>query len=461
MSWNRRVERGQPCPRVFLILAAAILLGVIGCGDADGDDDPNGNNGGANHNNSHLQEHPNLECSELDEQTLCNITGEITEDLTLADDGTIYQLSGPVFVGDDVDETVLTVEAGVTVFADPASAQLSMLVVRRNAKIIADGTRDAPIVFTPAADEGTRRRGMWGGLMLNGNAPLNTGTEADGEGNSGLYGGDDPDDDSGVLRYVRVEYAGYPITPENELNGISFQGVGRGTTLEYIQVHMNADDGVEFFGGTASARYLVRTGIADDSIDWTDGWQGNIQFALVEQYDDEADRGIEADNNSDNNDATPRSHAKVSNATFIGGAAGDTGVLLRRGTTANLHNIIVTGFDSCLDLDDQATFVAGWDAGADDNNGELSITNSIIDDCDTLFEEDDDGTPFSVQEWFEAGGGNEVADPMLDGWAPEADSPAMRDSVQPDGDTFFEKVGFVGAIGQDDWTAGWTTQARD
>lgn len=450
MSWNR----------IVLVLALAVLVGTVGCGDADGDDDPNGNNGGGNNNHGHLHEHPNLECSELDEQTLCNISGEITEDLTLENDGTIYQLSGPVFVGDDVDETVLTVEAGVTVFADPASSELSMLVVRRNAKIMADGTSDAPIVFTPAADEGTRRRGMWGGLIISGNAPINTGFEADGEGNSGLYGGDDPDDDSGVLRYVRVEFAGYPITPENELNGIAFQGVGRGTTLEYIQVHMNADDGVEFFGGTANARYLVLTGIGDDSLDWTDGWQGKVQFMVVEKYDDVADRGIEADNNSDNNDATPRSHAKVSNATLIGSADSTQGVLLRRGTTANLYNFVITGFDACLDLDDQATFESGWDDGADDFNGDLTIVNSIIHDCNETFQEDDDNTPFSVQEWFEAGDGNEVADPMLDGWAPEAGSPAMRASVQP-GDSFFEQVDFIGAIGQDDWTAGWTTTARD
>ena len=133
-----------------------------------------------------------------------------------------------------------------------------MLVVRRNAQIMAEGTVEEPIIFTSSKEPGSRARGDWGGLIINGNAPINSCSdnteefcEAFGEGGTGFYGGNDPSDDSGVLKYVRVEFAGTLVSPENELNGIAFQGVGSGTEIDYIQVHMNADDGIEFFGGAA------------------------------------------------------------------------------------------------------------------------------------------------------------------------------------------------------------------
>ena len=105
----------------------------------------------------------------------------------------------------------------------------------------------------------------------------------EGEANSGLFGGDDPTDSSGSLKYMVVKYAGSNVDPENQLNGIAFQGVGSGTEVDYVQVHNNLDDGIEFFGGNVSARHVVLTGNADDSLDWTDGWQGSIQFLLINQ----------------------------------------------------------------------------------------------------------------------------------------------------------------------------------
>ncbi len=454
---------------VALSLAALITagMGVAGCGDAASNN--SSNNGGSN-NGAQTQSHPNLDCSEVDQGTLCNITGEIDEDLTLKNDGTIYQLSGPVFVGDDVHETVLTIEPGVTVYADPASSEITFLTIRRHSKIMAEGTKDMPIVFTPAADAGTRQRGMWGGLILNGLAPLNTGAEAEGEGSTGKYGGTDPDDNSGVLKYVRVEFAGDLITPENELNGIAMQGVGRGTTVDYVQVHMNADDGIEFFGGTVNVKHVLLTGEGDDSLDWTDGWRGKVQFVVAQQYDDKADRGIESDNLKADNDASPRSHPTISNVTLIGGKQGDTGVLNRRGTAGNFYNFIVEDFaDACWDIDDIKTFQNAWDEGSSDFSGELTVTNSIVNGCKTTFDEDDQDDPqfdepFTVQDWFEGQAANQQTDPMLGDahsvdapdYTPQAGSPALTTSVQPDGDDFFEKVDFIGGVGSDDWTKGWT-----
>jgi hypothetical protein len=324
-------------------------------------------------------DHPNVECAE---QTpfgqLCTITGEITEDLSIeADEGVTWLISGEVFVGNDTDETVFSIGAGVTVWADTTSDNTTFLTVRRNSKIEAVGEADNPIVFTPAVEAVDRERGLWGGLIINGNGVLNTGDEATGEGNTGTYGGDDNGDDSGTLQYVRVEYAGDKITQDNELNGIAFQGVGSGTTINYVQVHMNSDDGVEFFGGAAEAKHLVLTGIGDDSIDWTDGWQGKVQYAVVQQYGDEADRGIEADNLGDNPSQTPRSNPMFSNVTLIGGENGDTGMLLRRGTAGTFYSMLITNFyDACVDLDTEETFTNAYADGM--YTGDLQIQNSIV-----------------------------------------------------------------------------------
>jgi len=198
---------------------------------------------------------------------------------------------------------------------------------------------------------GSRGRANWGGLVISGDAPLNVpGGEAFGEGDTGVYGGNDPNDSSGVLRYVRVEYAGIEFSPDNELNGIAFQGVGRGTVVEFVQVHFNKDDGLEFFGGTVDVKYAVMTGIGDDSFDWTEGWQGRGQFWIAQQYGDDADQGIEADNNAENNDLEPRANPTLYNLTLIGdpdfdqGSESDEGILLREGTAATIKNSIVMGF---------------------------------------------------------------------------------------------------------------------
>ena len=260
--------------RAFTTLSLLSLLAGCAGGD-DTTDDTTGNDTGDT----------SVECAD----GVCVLSGTITEDLTLTAD-TAWLLRGGVFIGDDENETVLTVEAGTIVYGE--SSTDGMLVIRRNARMIAEGTADAPIVFTSSKAEGSRARGDWGGIVINGNAPINAcaedseGCEAFGEGGTGWYGGSDADDDSGVLKYVRVEFAGTLVSPDNELNGIAFQGVGAGTEIDFVQVHMNADDGVEFFGGTVNARHMVLTGIGDDSLDWTDGWQGNAQFLVAQQYDD-------------------------------------------------------------------------------------------------------------------------------------------------------------------------------
>jgi hypothetical protein len=399
---------------------------------------------------------------------LCVVSGTITDDTTFTSDKQ-WLLRGGVFIGNDVDETVLTIEPGTTVYGENATG--GMLVVRRGSKILAEGTAAEPIVMTSSKNPGSRARGDWGGLVINGRAPINNCAddgasvcEQFGEGGTGFFGGDDPNDDSGVLRYVRVEFAGTLISPDNELNGIGFQAVGRATDIEYVQVHMNADDGIEFFGGTAEWKHVVVTGVGDDSLDWTDGWTGKGQFFVAQQYEDSGDNGIEADNNGENNDATPRSKPVLSNLTLIGSpdsSASDFGALLREGTAGELHASVFTGFNAaCLSMAQAATLNQV-------QSGDLTMASSLV-DCATAFETDDDNgeiTTPDIAAFFAAGAGNiedaaDLADPFdarAPDFTPAAGSAAATGGVTP-GDAFFDAVSFRGGVDpSDDWTAGWTT----
>lgn len=406
---------------------------------------------------------------------VCVLTGALVEDMTLTADK-VWLLRGGVFVGDDQSLVTLTIEPGTTVYGETSTA--GMLVITRGARIMANGTAESPIVFTSSKAMGSRARGDWGGLIINGRAPVNgcpasqSGPcESFGEGGTGYYGGNIPDDNSGVLRYVRIEFAGRLVSPDNELNGIAFQGVGRGTTVDYLQVHMAKDDCVEFFGGTVDVRHILCTGIADDNLDWTDGWVGRLQFLVAQQYDDAGDNGIEADNNAEDNTSSPRSHPTISNFTLIGAPGSDQsdlGILLREGTAANLFNGVVMGWgDACLDVDHSETFSNALDsAGA--LTGELTISDTLF-FCDTAFQLDS-GEPVTVDTFaMTLNQGNATADPMLQApynmvtpdFRPLAASPAMSGTHMP-ADPFFTVVTFRG--GEDPaapWTRGWTTSQRN
>lgn len=393
---------------------------------------------------------------------LCTVTGPILADTTFTADKR-WVLVGGVFVGDDADPaaapTTLTIEPGTTIFGDTAT--LSFLLITRGSRILAEGTRDAPIVFTSAADEGSRARGQWGGVVVNGQAPVN-GCAGDpctlqGEAGTGTYGGAVADDDSGVFKFVRIEFPGKLIDAENELNGLALQGVGSGTVIDSVQVHMGADDCIEFFGGTVSARRIVCTGISDDNLDWTFGWTGKVQYLVAQQHDDTGERGVEADNNEDNNALTPVSHPILSNITLIGGAASKEGMLLRRGTEASIHNAVVSGFKTaCVDVEDALTFEHL-------QQGALTIEDSVF-DCDVVSAAKD-GDPVDIADFLD---GNDVgAAGIVDGHnvtAPDfkltATSVARSGAVRP-ADAFFDDVSFRGAVGDDDWTAGWTSYPQN
>ena len=390
------------------------------------------------------------------------LTGRITSDRLLTSDK-YYLLSGAVFVQDGA---TLTIEPGTTLFGEGATN--GTLIVAQGGKVIANGRADRPIVFTSDAVEGQRDRGQWGGLIINGRAPVNTGAIAQGEGDTGTYGGSDPTDNSGVLRYVRVEFAGIEFSPDNELNGIAFQGVGSGTVVDYVQVHFNQDDGIEFFGGTVNAKHLYCTGIRDDSFDWTDGWTGKGQFWVAQQRGDDADNGFESDNEGDNNEAMPRSNPTIYNVTLVGdpnGPESDTGLLLREGTAATLRNFIVIGFNKGgLDIDTGSSIQLA-------NSGELSVQNTIfynnkVDGTPGNFEVDDDEIDEAAWATM-ASFNNAEVDPMLmapyslrsPDYRPFSSSPAVTmEAASPPSDGFFDAVSYIGGVGpNNNWLAGWTT----
>jgi hypothetical protein len=231
--------------------------------------------------------------------------------------------------------------------------------------------------------------------------------------------------------------------------------VGSGTTVDYVQIHANLDDGVEFFGGTVSAKHLVLSCIGDDNVDWDLGYQGSLQFGLVTQCDDAGNNGIEADNNEADFGATPRSNGLVSNFTFVGSTAiaeDNYGVLFRRGTGAELWNSVITGFSAaCIDTRD--------------NDDSTAAFNHVLLDCTTAFEGD------TEQTLFDAGMGNNAdaaigftasySDSNPD-FRPAAGSDASSGGMAPAG-PFWDAASYIGAFapGGPDWTDGWTNFARN
>jgi len=393
------------------------------------------------------------------------VTGEVrgTENWT---NNFVYLLRGAVFVRNG---STLNIQAGTLVVGE--SGSVGTLIVERGGRLNAIGTRDQPIVFTSDQPVGQRARGDWGGIILNGYAPVNlAGGEGQGEADTGVYGGDNPDDDSGSLRYIRLEFAGTEFSPDNELNGISFQAVGRGGSYDYIQIHMNKDDGVEMFGGNVDLKHLVVTNAGDDSTDWTFGWSGRMQFVAVSQRGDDADAGIEADSNEFNNELLPRAMPTIYNVTYCGdpftdwGSESGRGMLLRRGTAPTIRNFIVQGFKN-VGLE-----VNGSSSLAQATQGHLQVSNGVI------FNTGSGGATFapsSTMPFFNNGTFPNVllgVDPGIGNchnhsnpnWQPPSvNTPAggQLAPATPPNDGFFEVVSYIGAVAPapaDDWTQGWT-----
>jgi hypothetical protein len=416
----------------------------------------------------------------------------------------------------------LTISAGSRIaFQNPED----YVRVARGSRIVADGTRQAPIIFSAVKDlrDGQATlsdRGLWGGVQINGNGLTNKCTDADraatannvhnchvtAEGRPASYGGNNSAENSGILRYVQIRHAGYEVVDGNELNALTLNGVGSGTTLEYVQTYTTLDDGIEMFGGAVDMKYTVNVNVGDDSIDFSEGWVGDIQFALIIQTSG-ANRCIEADNTGDTlpDNIAPFTKGRVSNMTCItsnidvnGGIApsskGDSeGPLFREGSYFEMYNSIITSnatgmaSNECFEIEHTQT-VAGIQSGFSVASGNVVACTEAIKIASN--------TGLDLRAWW-INGGNAVVDAtanlpatVITGLSPTSPrayitAPSMTTAAgaaitvpvfdvsrlrntfsaaavpalgNAGSSSFFDAVDFIGAVktGQD-WVSGWTT----
>ncbi|MDA0327622.1 MAG: hypothetical protein O2958_01220 [Gemmatimonadetes bacterium] len=399
------------------------------------------------------------------------LSGTITGPMTL-DASETYIITGIVAIADGAS---LTIPAG-TVLKGSTSVSPSAVMVRQGGKIFSNGTAANPVIFTSGAAVGQRARGDWGGVVINGRSVCNfPAGDCVGEGASGPYGGSVLDDDSGVMTYTRIEFAGFEVSFGNELNALTLNGVGSGTELHHIQTHYGSDDGFEWFGGTVDLKYAVATGISDDSFDYSTGWSGRGQFWIAQQDPDDADNGFEVDGNEDDFNAMPLTDPTIYNLTLVGkgldgagGTAGESkdGIRLRRGTGGDIFNAIVIGFGG-----------AGVDVDNIESVGRYTIQNSIVSRNSKDLQSADDAGGAAFQDSLSLPAWNNVigagADPLLaDAFnrdapdlRPGTGSPALAGFATPPDDGFFDiTVNYIGAVDPMDtaqWFEGWTTFVRN
>ncbi|MBM3276484.1 MAG: T9SS type A sorting domain-containing protein [Candidatus Handelsmanbacteria bacterium] len=393
--------------------------------------------------------------------------------------GNTYVLNGFVFVDSSA---TLTIQPGVVVKGKPGQgANASALIVARGGKIYASGTPSRPIIFTAEADDpdkpddlAANARGLWGGLILLGRARLNSSpgqTAIEGIPTTeprGSYGGSDDSDNSGVVRYVSIRHGGTVIGANNEINGLTLGGVGNGTTVEYVEVYNNADDGFEFFGGTVNTKYLVSAFNDDDSFDYDEGWRGKNQFWFAIQGATVGNRGAECDGGTTPQDGTPYAIPQIYNATFIGSgsastnSSSDIALILRENAGGKWYNSIFTEFfGKGVDVQDLSS---GEDSRNRLDAGDLVLANSLwygFGAGNTL----DKIAPQTYVQTHLSANSNRFADPMLGNIdrsvfknldpRPKAGSPALSGAATPT-DAFFTPTTYVGAFGTRNWMEGWT-----
>lgn len=443
-------------------------------------------------------------------KTIVEVKGSLEGNVTWTADK-IYKLVGFVRVGqEEVFGTItktgtLTIEAGTTIIGDRATK--GTLVVQRGSKIIANGTADKPIVFTSERNPGEREAGDWGGLVICGKAPNNlpddkTNRELEG-GYGAFHGGSDAADNSGSLKYVRVEYAGIPVNPNQEINSFTFGSVGSGTTVDYIMASYGLDDSFEFFGGTVNCKHLVAYRGLDDDFDNDNGYSGNVQYAVgirgTTQADQSGSNGFEVDNDANGSSSTPFTSATWANVSIIGAKGKaetsvnvqfQNGAQLRRNCKLKIYNTFITGYPNGVyidsqrgdakgnaakgDIDLQNVVLAGVDGWGTNGWGQGFATNPkgfAVADA----EQNTAATAILIgtqkpSEWFVSLKGNKIlantsktglsstlwgtGTPTFTLTTGTAES-LIGSSLPATLPAFFDKTDFVGAFKDTDWTKGW------
>lgn len=342
-----------------------------------------------------------------------NLKGTITDGNTILEAGKTYKLTGKLQVNDGAS---LTIEAGARIEATNVTSstpEIRYIAVAQGGKIFVQGTSSNPVVMT--AD--TQSPGAWGGVVICGYAPINKATSASAEVSDLTYGGTDTADNSGSIKYLRIEYSGYAYNSEKEFNGLSLFGVGSGTTIEYVQSYEGSDDAFEWFGGTVNAKYLVAintnpNSVADDIFDWTEGWTGTGEYWYGKRTNG-GNRGIEADNNSSNHGATPISNPTIKNLTLVGSGSSiggeDQAIKLRVGTKGQFDNVVISNWTRGFDVQGAPDLSAGY------VGNELKATNVRFENVTELTNSTAEG--IYTESATATGAGNGAGKPSwAEGW---------------------------------------------
>lgn len=419
-----------------------------------------------------------------------------------------YVMKGWIYVSDGA---TLTIPAGTVIKGDKDTK--AALIVEPGGKIIAQGTSTQPIIFTSNQPTGSRKPGDWGGVILCGNAKNNQAQAQIEGGPRTTYGGSNDDDNSGVLSYVRIEFAGYPFAVDKEINGLTMGSVGRGTKIDHIQVSYSNDDSYEWFGGTVNCKYLIAYHGWDDDFDTDFGFSGHNQFLLGVRNPRIADasvsNGFESDNDGSGSTKEPFTSAVFSNVTMVGPVGQDAAfvnnlnyinagnvnpnngsklgpfqaaVQIRRNSHESLFNSVFMGYPVGLIIENDKGS-ATQDAA---NNSILKVRNNVFAQMDikgtdlnksfkAVFSSDgingdESKTPFSVTYLENAANKNQYFSLISDlklrqpnstaanaSWMPTTGSPLLNGADFTDVFlTGLDQVKFIGAFGTDDWTTGWT-----
>lgn len=402
------------------------------------------------------------------------VSGETDVDFTFTSDRK-WLINGFLYVNSGA---TLTVQPGTIVKGDKDSK--GTLIIRRGGKLMADGASSQPIVFTSNQPVGSRSYGDWGGIILCGRAPHNQPSDPVIEGGpDAQFGGSDANDNSGVLRYVRIEFCGIAFQPNQEINGLTLGAVGRGTTIDHVQISYSGDDSYEWFGGTVNAKHLIAFRGWDDDFDQDFGWQGKVQWAVSLRDPNVADasssNGFECDNDAAGNSASPYSQGTWSNVSIFGPMV-DAGTSinslykralhLRRNTQTRVFNSMFAGYPFGLYIDGNST-------QANATNGDLMFRNNVLAGMTTALDvpTGQNWDQAAITTWFNSAGwantvlANNTDLMVADGFnlsgpnfRPSAGSPLLSGadfSWSPLTDSFFTSVNYRGAFGSEDWTAGW------
>lgn len=345
-------------------------------------------------------------------QDPANFKGEVTDGQVVTLDATkVYVLNGAVRVKSG---GKLVIPAGTRIVAT-AGAE-SYVVIEQGGQIFANGTPASPVTFNSSA----AAAGTWGGVMICGRAPINTGATATSEVGNASYGGTAATDNSGSLTYVRIENAGISYATDKNFNGLSLYGVGSDTKVENIAVVNGAEDGIQMYGGTVNISNIVSISNADDAFVWTDGWIGTATNLYTKRRTSgTGNTGIKGLNNATNADASPRSNPIIKNVTILGGTSGESqAIRLYSGTYANFDNVVLSNWTDGFSLENNSTVTY--------INGQSKIQNVFFDTNVTnkMTAKATDGStvtilPSTYTEKSDAtGAGNKLASPAwATGWS--------------------------------------------